>query len=278
MSTFFAPASTLERPDLRLVGLDADFDRPENETQNQPVTIEAILDAPVDYAASLWTMQYAQQLADANGPIGIIHLESDAFRIDVVYPAHRAKHTRMPERSWPRLLHERSAHDLWRHWSQDAPVPISHWLIRVTHPRHEQVQTLLRSISPWTLAVQHHNCSIAAAYAMMKPLLDDHATGPNQRLSLLAVGCPHQAARDAHQRLSRLLFPGEPERLETLGNLRQIKPVSVRFMHRAMMRSGDLCRLGKLLNMLRYRQHARPPYNLQAHRRRQTSNHELAFA
>lgn len=272
MSTLFATTQTLEPPNLQLVGYESDpsmfiTDQQHAQSSKHPVTFEAVIDSPVDYAPSLWTAHYAQQLANANSPVGILHLESDAVRMDVVQAARQSRQTRADERSWSRLLHERSARDLWRRWTLDAPASVRHWIIRVTQPRHAKNHAMLQAIPQWTLLIQSHNNAIASAYTLTKSLMNQKLTSPNHRIAALSVGSPRQAGEQAQQRLARLLFPNAPERLECLGNLRQIKPVHVRFMHRVMLRPGDLRTLARLIQRQHNNAQASLSFSLEKHRK-----------
>ena len=214
--------------------------------------LEAVIDGCVDLDGGLWTVQYARRLADAYGAVGVVHVHPDYLHADLVLPrSQRAS----PSQDWPRFPHARSARELVTallNFVRYGESPVRRWLFRMATPRHHASVDALAGCRQWTLVTQSHNGALAGSYTLMRDLLGRDVSDRLQRWSLLAVGCEHKPARDAHVRLSRLLSPHTslPTPPEFLGNIRQIAPAATRFLGRCDVPRQDWPALVRLVGRL----------------------------
>lgn len=203
--------------------------------------IEAMIDATADPAGGLWTMQYARTLAETHGPVGVVHIQPASLHAELVLPGgFRASQSPV---NWPGYTLSRSPRQLagaLLRFARDREAPVQHWLLRLALPRHRTSVRVLAACARWSLICQSHSASLASGYSLMRELLRQRdAARPLQSWSMLAVGCDHVRARDAHQRLSRLLSPDASRTLAFVGNVRQITPTPSRFIGRCDIAERD---------------------------------------
>jgi len=169
-------------------------DRDPELTDVQTPTPHAVLVGHLPGFANLWINQYAQQLCERLGPVGVVHLGDDQVDVDLFQPGLPAPTRSASDAPSPESLTE----------AIDQAGPVRQWLVHLTDPSDDDRRTLAGELGRWTLLTGADEAAIVAAYRLLKQWVEPtgNPTG-DPRIELAFLGCEPSAADQAAQRIGR---------------------------------------------------------------------------
>ncbi|MEM0914876.1 MAG: hypothetical protein AAGK09_09735 [Planctomycetota bacterium] len=227
-----------------------------------PLTVmtEAVVVGNLPGPSGAWVSQYAQSLAEQEGPVVLVHLDRHEADFELVRPRGDAPE---PRDATPRRPLNAASTD------QPAPPadPIALLDHAIHHPDHPARSVLVRidpstdlddlarlaDLDAWTLATGPDEFATAAAVQLVDRLLTAYPEAADTALGLMVLGADQPAAIDAANRVAGQLGPRLAHPVELLGYQKQMLPVRISQLGRA---PADAHTWTRLLDWLE--QHAPP--------------------
>ena len=240
--------SDLEQPVLRLTereqaelnGADAADPGPSNEQIDQRETnepppramLEAVLMGNLPGMSGPWLTQYAQLLAQTEGPVILLHVGEEAIDLELVEPRPEAQPAPVQASTTLRIPPMRG--------DRTGLVGLIDALVRneLTHARTilvrfdaiSDAQTLsqIAAMDDWTLLCGSDNASIAAASQQIRTAVHTDPRLADRNVGIMVMGSDDDAAQTAAQRIASELHHDLANPVELVGHLKRMQPVQVR--------------------------------------------------
>ena len=210
-------ASLDDRPRLRLHPDDAEpvaVDHDDLLPQEAPpaaAVAEAVLLGNLPSLPGPWLTQYAQQLAEQDGPVVILHVDDDAIDLELVEPAaapgtsgRRGNPVRVPPRSTAnaRPADAASLIETLDPLLHDERSPVRTVLVHLDPSRSGGTAVeRLHDLEHWTLISGADDAAVVAGYRLLKSLLEVDGAAASARVGLMVVGSDEAAGQHAARRL-----------------------------------------------------------------------------
>lgn len=224
------------------VATDSPMPHPAEPGAPQAVMTEAVVVGNLPGPSGAWVSQYAQSLAEHEGPVVLVHLDRHEIDLELVRPRNDAPE---PREATPRRPLRPG------HGTPDPAVagadPIA-LLDAAVHNPDRPVQSVLVRIDPstdiddlarladldaWTLATGPDPIATAAAVQLIDRLLATYPEAADTALGLMVLGADQPAALEAANRVAAEVGPRLAHPVELLGYQKQMLPVRITQLGRA---------------------------------------------
>ncbi len=229
-----ANGRTEEAPFLRLTD---DEESKESATaikappEPQPMVgaqVEAVLLGNLPGVSGPWLQQYAQLLADQNGPVALLHVAGERIELELVEPKNAVGQTRpvieMGKSGDRRPAIVAMLQALVRAGQHAVTVVLVH-----VEPALDGTEALrLFALDDWTLLCGADDASIVSTYRMLKQRAETDVTVSDKRIGLMIMGSEEAAAQSAAARIRSASESFLNTPVQLMGWQKQMVPVHVR--------------------------------------------------
>lgn len=193
----------------------------------QEVLIEAVVLGNLPVFARPWLAQYAHQLAQQRGPVGIVQIDAERVDLQLICTTnHTAQFDKAEVEAavTPQSCDSR-LNDLLTGMNQMVPQPVHTWLVHFAAlPSDDQLIQGDR-IKRWTLLSGADESAVAAAYQLLQRTLEQDDQRDLRQVGLAVMGSDEDAGLAAAARLNETLVRWLDEPLQLRWTLKQMVPV-----------------------------------------------------
>jgi hypothetical protein len=216
------------------VAVEEDLDLPGGEVE-QAVAVEAVILGNLPGLSGPWLTQYAQLLAQQEGPVAILHVDDDLVDLELVEPTNRdavdrGVSMRMPPGGGkidPRSILEAMLAS--GEGSDSAPKTV---LVHLDPQHDEGGLARALAIEDWTLMCGADDLAIVAGYKMLKSMVEAEPGVAGKRLGLMIMGSDPKASRGAAGKFQSASSSFLNTPVQLLGWQKQMVPVNLRHLGR----------------------------------------------
>ncbi len=223
--------STAESPFLGLRQNTPDTEPPQEPASSDSapaVHVEAVLVGNLPSISGPWLTQYAQLVADAEGPVAILHLGEREVELELVEPRHAPD---TAQRGWRLSGGSRLRHpliDLLDSAVRAERHAVRTLMIHVVDGLAGRGAHRLLAIDHWTLLSGADEAAVHAAAQALDAVVRTNPAVSRKRLALMVAGADEAASQDVANQLRSATGKLLDEPLELLGWLPRMGPVRVR--------------------------------------------------
>ncbi|MEM1447348.1 MAG: hypothetical protein AAGF84_14920 [Planctomycetota bacterium] len=240
-----SPTASSEGPALRLAGGAADEDELSSADDfrglNQPIVgvAEAVVLGNLPGMAGPWLTQYGQLLAQKDGAVAILHIDTDSIDLEVIEPtqhdaavdpyggppaaaAFRGPSLRVPPGGF-------AGRDMIAVLDQLCSARVSPVRTILLHldPTPEALPRLL-DLDYWTLLSGADDAAIVAGYRVLKRLLESDDRVARAHVGLMVVGSDKDAGQNAAKKLRSAVANFLHTPIELIGYQQKMIPARCR--------------------------------------------------
>jgi hypothetical protein len=233
-----APDDTFD-PTQTLIHAPAD-DPPGSEAPAPAVAVEAVVLGNLPGLSGPWLTQYAQLLAQQEGPVAILHVDDDLVDLELVQPTHRDTHGRGDNRGNNRGVSLRmppgggkidpvSVLQALLDSPDSAPGTI---LVHLDPQNDEHGLARALSIDDWTLMCGADDLAIVGGYKMLKAMVEKDPAVARKHVGLMVMGGDPKDSQDAARKFQSAAESFLNTPVQLLGWQKQMVPVNLRHLGR----------------------------------------------
>ncbi|MBB6429678.1 hypothetical protein [Algisphaera agarilytica] len=204
------PAHDEDGPKLRLAGGEDDSESSDRSSgRPQPIigVAEAVVLGNLPGMAGPWLTQYGQLLAQQDGAVAILHVDTDSIDLEVIEPtqhdasndpaaaAFRGPSLRVP----PGGFAGRDMIAVLEQLCRSRVLPVRTILLHMD-PTPEALPRLL-DLDYWTLLSGADDAAIVAGYRLLKSLIESDDEAARAHVGLMVVGSDKDAGQKAAKKL-----------------------------------------------------------------------------
>ncbi|MEM9347012.1 MAG: hypothetical protein AAGB26_10390 [Planctomycetota bacterium] len=203
--------------------------------QDEPAAravFEAVLMGNLPGMSGPWLTQYAQLLAQTEGPVILLHVGEDAIDLELVEPRAEAQPAPSQETTTVRIPPMRGDRTglvgLVDALVRSEQTPARTILVRFDSIGDAQALSRLAAMEDWTLLCGSDNASIAAASQQIRSAVQSEPRLADRNVGIMVMGSDDLAAEQAAQRIASELEHDLAAPAELVGHLKRMQPVQVR--------------------------------------------------
>ena len=208
---------------------------PTEDTTNEPAPramLEAVLLGNLPGMSGPWLTQYAQLLAQTEGPVALLHVGEEGIDLELVEPRAEAEPApakppatvRIPPMRGNRTGIVGLIDALVR--SENAPTRTI--LVRIDAATDPQTLSRLAAIDDWTVLCGSDDTSIAGASQQLRSVVHADPRLADRNVGVMIMGSDEDASRSAAGRIAADLEYDLANPVELIGHLKRMQPVQVR--------------------------------------------------
>ncbi|MFP4223469.1 MAG: hypothetical protein ACLFVN_05270 [Phycisphaeraceae bacterium] len=223
----YHPAGAGEGEDQLSAAIAAAIDRAEasRSATADRASAQAVLLSNLPGLSGPWLTQYAQLLAQQDGPVAVLHVEEQRIEMELVEPTDRPlSGRRISRRERPIELLEQL--DLLL---EAEPTPVRHVLVHVDLADGGAIERLA-SLESWTILTGADDAALAAVARLLRDLAE-HQLNPGQ-VNLAVLGSDRARGEQAVDKLAPLAAELLDAPLRLAACQRQMMPVHLRQLGR----------------------------------------------
>jgi hypothetical protein len=205
------------------------------ESEDEPAPramLEAVLMGHLPGMSGPWLTQYAQLLAQGEGPVVLLHVGEEAIDLELVEPraeaqpapAQPAATVRIP----PMRGNKTGLVGLIDALVRSDSTPARTVLVRFDAFTDAQTLSRLKAIDDWTLLCGSDDASIASATRQLRAAVHHDPRLADRGVGVMVMGSDEDAAERATRRIADELEHDLAYPVESIGHLRRMQPVQVR--------------------------------------------------
>jgi len=199
------------------------------------VAVEAVILGNLPGLSGPWLTQYAQLLAQQEGPVAILHVDDDLIDLELVEPTNRDTPSRGVSLRMPPgggQIDPRSILEAMLNASDAADTAPQTVLIHLD-PQHDE-QGLARAlcIDDWTLMCGADDLAIVGGYKMLKHMVESEPSVAGKKLGLMIMGSDPKESQDAARKFQSASESFLKTPVQLLGWQKQMVPVNLRHLGR----------------------------------------------
>lgn len=220
-------AATLETPVHQ-----ADDTNAVGEEGAPKAMLEAVLLGNLPGMSGPWLTQYAQLLAQTEGPVALLHVEDKAIDLELIEPRAEAQPAPNSAMTPVRIPPMRGSHTglvgLLDAMVRSETTPVRTILVRIDGTTDALTLSRLAAMDDWTLLCGSDDMSIAGAAQSLRALVHADPRLADRSIGLMVMGSDEQAAHTAAGRIASDLGADLVNPVELIGHLKRMQPVQVR--------------------------------------------------
>ncbi len=210
-------------------------DTPEDTRAAPAVAVEAVILGNLPGLSGPWLTQYAQLLAQQEGPVAILHVDDDLVDLELVEPTNSDAPSpgvslRMPPGGGqidPRSILEAMLD------SSDGEGTAPQTVLVHLDPQNDELG-LARAlcIEDWTLMCGADDLAIVGGYKMLKHMVETEPAVAGKKLGLMVMGSNPKDSQDAARKFQSAAESFLQTPVQLLGWQKQMVPVNLRHLGR----------------------------------------------
>lgn len=212
----------------------------EAEQSEQPITdepapramIEAVVLGNLPGMSGPWLTQYAQLLAQTEGPVVLLHVGEEAIDLELVEPRAEAQPAPAQPSTTLRIPPMRGNKTglvgLIDALVRSDQTPARTILVRFDTIADAQTLSQIAAMDDWTLLCGSDHASIAAASQQLRTAVRANPRLADRNVGIMVMGSDDDAAEQAAQRIANELEHDLAHPVELIGHLKRMQPVQVR--------------------------------------------------
>ncbi len=225
-------ASDPLEPDDLLDETEAAEDFSIDDEPQHAVAIEAVMLGNLPGLSGPWLTQYAQLLAQQEGPVAILHIDDDLIDLELVEPTDpesdsRGVSLRMPPGGGQ--IDPVTVLDALLASHDTAPGTI---LVHVDPLNDQQGLTRALTIDDWTVMCGADDLAIVGGYGMLKRMVEDNPDVAGKRVGLMIMGSDPKDSQAAARKFQSAAESFLETPVQLLGWQKQMVPVNLRHLGR----------------------------------------------
>ncbi|MGB0766218.1 MAG: hypothetical protein ACPGYV_00755 [Phycisphaeraceae bacterium] len=194
--------------------------------------IEAVLLGNLPGMSGPWLTQYAQLLAQTEGPVALLHVGDEAIDLELVEPRAEAQPAPAAPPATVRIPPMREGMSglvgLIDALVRSEQAPTRTILVRIDPTTDPQTLSRLAALDDWTLLCGGDDASIAAAGQQIRAAVLADPRLADRNVGVMVMGSDESASRDATRRIAESLAYDLANPVELIGHLKRMQPVQVR--------------------------------------------------
>lgn len=188
---------------------------------------EAVLLGNLPGVSGPWLTQYAQLLADADGPVLILYAEPDTVEIELIEPSEQIVPPPPAVRVPPGDMDVMS---LLQHLISAGPAPVRTVLLRCDALADSPDRRTLETLDDWTVLLGVDDAAVVGGYQTLKALTEALPEHPQRRIGLMFMGADVQSAEKAADKMLGAAEAYLSSQVELAGHNRRLAPANVRHL------------------------------------------------
>ena len=194
--------------------------------------LEAVLMGNLPGMSGPWLTQYAQLLAQSEGPVVLLHVGEEAIDLELVEPRAEAQPAPSQPATTVRIPPMRNGRTglvgLIDALVRSDSTPARTILIRFDSFADAQTLSRLAAVDDWTILCGSDDASIAAASRSLRTAVHNDPRLADRNVGVMIMGSDDDAAAQAVKRIGNELYDDLINPIELVGHLRRMQPVQVR--------------------------------------------------
>ena len=184
------------------------------------ITVQAVILGNLPGLSGPWLTQYAQTIAQRQGPVALLHVDDDAIDAELLEPAEQPASAGQPTGSG--LI------DQLRNLVDHEHVPVRNILIHLEPDTRQPALGRLAAIDSWTFLCGADNAAVESAARTIRQLVEADETFAGKRISVMTMGSDGQLGRSAARRLAQATEDLLDAPVRFLGSQQQMMPLNLR--------------------------------------------------
>lgn len=204
----------------------------EDEAPSYAVAVEAVLLGNLPGLSGPWLTQYAQLLAQQEGPVAILHVDDDLIDLELVEPTDRERNGRGVSLRMPPgggEIDPVSVLEALLDSTDSAPGTI---LVHLDPQNDEQGLARALMIEDWTLMCGADDLAVVGGYRMLKTMVEDNPAVAHKRVGLMVMGSDPRISQEAARKFQSAAQSFLNTPVQLLGWQKQMVPVNLRHLGR----------------------------------------------
>lgn len=194
--------------------------------------LEAVLMGNLPGMSGPWLTQYAQLLAQTEGPVILLHVGEEAIDLELVEPRAEAQPAPVQPSATVRIPPMRGDKTglvgLIDALVRSETTPARTILVRFDSIADAQTLSQLAAMDDWTLLCGSDHASIAGASQQLRTAVHTDPRLADRNVGIMVMGSDDDAAEKAAQRIASELEHDLANPVELVGHLKRMQPVQVR--------------------------------------------------
>lgn len=204
---------------------------PEPQAPGRAV-VEAVVMGNLPGLSGPWLVQYAQLIAQSDGPVAVLHVADDAIDVELVEPRPEAQPAPNRPTATLRIPPMRNGRTgllgLLDGLVRASTGPVQTVLVRLEPTTDPRDLSRLAAIQDWTVLLGSDESSIAGARHMLNQLTQADPRLASRHVGVMVMGSDESAAARAADTLAQQSGDLLTEPVEFIGHLQRMQPVQVR--------------------------------------------------
>lgn len=194
--------------------------------------LEAVLLGNLPGMSGPWLTQYAQLLAQTEGPVILLHLADEAIDLELIEP--RAEAQPVPSqpgnavRIPPMRGDKTGLVGLIDALVRNEQTPARTILVRFDSTGDTQALSRLAAMDDWTLLCGSDKASIAGAGRQLRSAAQNDPRLADRNVGIMVMGSDDAAAQEAAKQIASEIEDDLANPVELVGHLKRMQPVQVR--------------------------------------------------
>ncbi|MFN3168553.1 MAG: hypothetical protein ACE37H_15950 [Phycisphaeraceae bacterium] len=194
--------------------------------------LEAVLLGNLPGMSGPWLTQYAQLIAQSDGPVALLHVGEEAIDLELIEPRAEAEPApagptaavRIP----PMRGNKTGLVGLIDALTRSETAPTRTVLVRLDSADDAQTLSRFAAIQNWTLLCGADDASVAGASRQLRTMVRADPRLADRGVGVMVMGSDEPSARGASQRIADEVNGDLVHRVEFIGHLKRMQPVQVR--------------------------------------------------
>ncbi|MEO0474551.1 MAG: hypothetical protein AAF085_01090 [Planctomycetota bacterium] len=219
---------------IEIVSSTDDEDTPPTITDEPAprALLEAVVMGNLPGMSGPWLTQYAQLLAQNEGPVVLLHVGEEAIDLELVEPRAEAQPAPTQPATTVRIPPMRGNKTglvgLIDALVRSEATPARTILVRFDTIGDQQTLSRLAACEDWTLLCGSDDASVAAASQSLRSAVHNDPRLADRNVGIMVMGSDDDAAELAAKRITSSLTDDLVNPVELIGHLRRMQPVQVR--------------------------------------------------
>lgn len=207
--------------------------RPQPTDEPAPrAMLEAVLMGNLPGMSGPWLTQYAQLLAQNEGPVVLLHVGDEAIDLELVEPRAEAQPAPAQPATTVRIPPMRGGRTglvgLIDALVRSETTPARTILVRFDSFNDAQTLSRVAAMDDWTLLCGSDDASVAAASRQLRSAVHTDPRLADRNVGVMVMGSDDDAANKAAKNIADELEHDLAYPVELIGHLRRMQPVQVR--------------------------------------------------
>jgi hypothetical protein len=205
----------------------ADTDEPAPQAM-----LEAVLLGNLPGMSGPWLTQYAQLIAQSEGPVALLHVGDEAIDLELIEPRAEAEPAPAAPTAAVRIPPMRGNKTglvgLIDALTRSETAPTRTILVRLDADDDAQARSRFAAIHNWTLLCGADDASVAAAGRELRTLVRADPRLADRSVGVMVMGSDEPSARAAARRVANEADGDLASPVQFIGHLKRMQPVQVR--------------------------------------------------